>query len=73
MAVFFGSSVEVGKSDSVEFAGNRRLSSNYAWDITASRNAFACFLISATQALRFCRDSAMLGLIALSRQNLFFC
>jgi hypothetical protein len=25
MAVSFGSSVEVGKSDSVEFAGNRRL------------------------------------------------
>jgi len=35
MAVSFGSSVEVGKSDSVEFAGNRRPSSNYAWDITA--------------------------------------
>ena len=39
MAVSFGSSVEVGKSDSVEFAGNRRLSSNYAWDITTTRLA----------------------------------
>jgi probable addiction module antidote protein len=66
MAVSFGSSVEVGKSDSVEFAGNRRLSSNYVGDIThlGNEHDMAAYLEAALEEGDPALVAAALGDIA---------